>query len=310
MFSRSWHAIGLQFLLSDVTVAQNTARQTLYLEDQFLPMKPCAARCIAYSTGGCGVDKLANVLGCPYAYCEKETGAPNDCYCRGDNQAPANSYLSSCIKSACTVGDVSIDIASAVGLYNGYCTSNGLLAAAVTTAPPTTVMPTTGSANVNGPTVYVTVYLPHADIGHSKTAVKGTRLVELVLSIWVFLASLWLQGLEKYANADTTFYRVSSSSASISTSGSKESASSNSFPTTTPPDFPTASSQSGAAATAFVVKSGNGKEGLSTSDKIALGVGLGVGLLAVIVAIPGCYIALRRGSLARSVGVQRRIIGF
>lgn len=66
------------------------------------------------------------------------------------------------------------------------------------------------------------------------------------------------------------------------------------FLTTAPPDAPTTSSLSGPGATAIVVSSGNGRGFLSTSNKIALGVELGVGLLAVLVAIPGCYIALRR----------------
>jgi len=35
-------------------------------------------------------------------------------------------------------------------------------------------------------------------------------------------------------------------------------------------------------------------KGLDTSDKIALGVGLGVGLLAAFIGIPGCIIAIRR----------------
>ena len=67
---------------------------------------------------------------------------------------------------------------------------------------------------------------------------------------------------------------------------------------TTPPNYLITSSESDAATTAIVGKNGYRKGGLSTSDKIALGDGSGVGLLVVFVATPGCYVALKRLPLA------------
>jgi hypothetical protein len=99
-------------------IAQSTTTQTINSLNVFSSQKPCAQACFLSN----GYDVLASVIQCNYAY---STNAPNYCYCRTDLQPVAESYLTSCVKSQCTVGDSSIDISSAGSIYRSYCSSNG-----------------------------------------------------------------------------------------------------------------------------------------------------------------------------------------
>lgn len=112
------------FLLS-LTLAQNTAFQTIYSLDIYSSQKPCAQQCFIYTGLGCHIDVVASAIGCEYNQCSANYGAPNNCYCRTDLQSGAESYITSCVKAGCTVGDSSIDISSAGSIYNYYCSSLG-----------------------------------------------------------------------------------------------------------------------------------------------------------------------------------------
>jgi len=92
-----------------------------------------------------------------------------DCVCRNDYIPTVNKYLSSCVKSRCTLGDYRIDLSSASNLYNGYCTSMGYFAVTVngdTTAVATSLgatatvnSDTTAMATSLNATATVTVYV-------------------------------------------------------------------------------------------------------------------------------------------------------
>jgi hypothetical protein len=103
-------------------IAQGNTAQTINSLDIFSSQKPCAQECFSANGYYCQVDVLASVLGCQNAC---NTNAPNYCYCRTDLQLVAESYLTSCVKSLCTVGDPSIDVSSAGSIYRYYCSSNG-----------------------------------------------------------------------------------------------------------------------------------------------------------------------------------------
>lgn len=103
-------------------IAQGITAQTINSLDIFSSQKPCAQECFSANGYNCQVDVLASVLGCQNAC---NTNAPNYCYCRTDLQLVAQSYLTSCVKSLCTVGDPSVDISSAGSIYRYYCSSNG-----------------------------------------------------------------------------------------------------------------------------------------------------------------------------------------
>jgi hypothetical protein len=119
----------LLFFVS-VIVGQDTSLQTIYSLDIFSSQKPCARSCFWQNYLGCQIDGVASKIGCGYNYCNQNTelvGAQNSCYCRTDLQPAAEAYITSCVKSACTVGDSSIDISSAGSIYNYYCSSKGFL---------------------------------------------------------------------------------------------------------------------------------------------------------------------------------------
>jgi hypothetical protein len=137
------------FFLS-LTLAQDTAFQTIYSLDIYSSQKPCAQQCFIYTGLGCHEDAVASAIGCQHSACDVNYGAPNNCYCRSDLQSAAESYITSCVKSGCTVGDSSIDISSAGSIYNYYCSSIGF---------PVNVPATTTQGSVQATTtVYVTVY--------------------------------------------------------------------------------------------------------------------------------------------------------
>ncbi|PMD49106.1 uncharacterized protein K444DRAFT_671109 [Hyaloscypha bicolor E] len=119
---------GLLFCLS-LTRAQDTLPQTIFSLPNFSSQKPCAQACFTTGPiGGCFQDMVGDALGCVN---DNECGlgsrglAPNNCYCRTDFQSIAESFLTSCVKSGCTVGDSSIDISSAGSIYIDYCSSQG-----------------------------------------------------------------------------------------------------------------------------------------------------------------------------------------
>jgi hypothetical protein len=126
-----------------------TETQTLISQDIFSSQKPCAQGCFVGDFGGCGIDGVANAIGCNYNYCGNTIGATNGCYCRTDLQSVAQSYVSSCVKSKCTVGDSDIDISSAVSIYDSYCVANGF-PVNVATTPTQAANPTTGGAYFHG----------------------------------------------------------------------------------------------------------------------------------------------------------------
>jgi hypothetical protein len=172
-------------------IAQSTALQTINSLEVFSSQKPCAQACFSANNGyNCQEDVLASVIGCQNSC---NTNAPNYCYCRTDLQSVAESYLTSCVRSACTVGDSSIDISSAGSIYSYYCSSIGFPApvpatttrdsAAATTTPDSAAATTTqdgaaatttqdGAAATT--TAYVTVYssngAPSAGLAYSTVA--------------------------------------------------------------------------------------------------------------------------------------------
>jgi len=182
----------LPLLCLSVTLAQNTNLQTIFSLDIYSSQKPCAQGCFTYGfvNDACWGDLVGSAIGCAVkGQCYGGSAAAlNSCYCRTDLQPVAESYLTSCVKSACTVGDSSIDISSAGSIYNYYC--SGILAASV---PAST---TQGGAQATT-TMYVTttVYLYHS---------RGNLAVGLgysvVWKIWeLFFLSVYIFAVLTYS---------------------------------------------------------------------------------------------------------------
>ena len=120
-------ALAICFSLIPPSLAQDpaTETQTLWSQDIYSSQKPCAQQCFLGDFGGCGIDQIAYQIGCNFNECSDKFGATNGCYCRTDLQSVAQSYVSQCVKTRCTIGDSEIDISSAVSIYDSYCVANG-----------------------------------------------------------------------------------------------------------------------------------------------------------------------------------------
>lgn len=89
--------------------------------------RSCAIQCfyIGFSSGG-GPDRIADNLDCPVDPIE------NDCFCRADLQDDADAFIQSCVYDYCSKN--TIDVSSAVSIYDSYCTAAGYNRAVETTA--------------------------------------------------------------------------------------------------------------------------------------------------------------------------------
>jgi len=224
---------GLLFYLTLIR-AQETLPQTIFSLDIFSSQKPCAQACFTTGPiGGCFADVVGDALGCVN---DDSCGlgsrglAPNDCYCRTDLQSVAESFITSCVKNACTVGDSLIDISSAGSIYDYYCSSQGfpVNGAATTTEESSQATTTVASSSPHDTS------LPANSGGVSSPDTAGTS-------------------------------SMSTNSGSATTTGVSNSP-----------------SQEG------------GGGGYSTSDKIALGTGIGIGLPGALAAIIAVWIMRRR----------------
>ena len=145
-----------------LTTATTDSPQTIASLNGYTQLRACAQTCFDYGNDGCAGDNVADHIGCAYGCF---TVAHDSCYCRADLQSKAESWLSACIKSGCTLGgDTTIDISSAVGLYEGYCTAQGYSALqtpasnpATTTTSQAQTTPTTAQISTSVPTTIVVV---------------------------------------------------------------------------------------------------------------------------------------------------------
>lgn len=145
------------FWLIQWASAQITTLQTIFDGAIFSAQDTCAQNCFTHYGAGCYMDNIGYSLQCPIQpnACTTNWGVPVNCYCRFDKQSEALALLSTCISSACTVGDVSIDLSSASSIYTAYCN-------AAVGIPPTVAATTTPSTPEATTTVYVTVTRPSA----------------------------------------------------------------------------------------------------------------------------------------------------
>ncbi|KAI0802327.1 hypothetical protein GGR55DRAFT_455172 [Xylaria sp. FL0064] len=90
-----------------VSLAQATA---------FASQRPCAQSCFGGGIFG-DVGELADGIGCAYQ------NPQNECVCRLDLQSNADEYIASCVSRYCSAN--TLDITSAVSIYDAYCTSAG-----------------------------------------------------------------------------------------------------------------------------------------------------------------------------------------
>ncbi|KAI0533282.1 hypothetical protein GGR58DRAFT_123686 [Xylaria digitata] len=84
----------------------------------FASQRPCAQACFGgslYPNAGL----VAEGIGC------ESLNPQNECVCRSDLQPDADDYISSCVDTQCS--GRTLDIDSAVSIYDAYCTSAGFI---------------------------------------------------------------------------------------------------------------------------------------------------------------------------------------
>jgi hypothetical protein len=110
----------LQVLLFTSGAVADTLTVTITAYPGFLSQRSCAIYCYVNAFDGQYVD-----MGCP-------TPVENSCYCRDDLIPAMASSLSSCVSASCSGN--SEDVYSATSIFEGYCSSNGYVAATPTAA--------------------------------------------------------------------------------------------------------------------------------------------------------------------------------
>jgi hypothetical protein len=176
---------GLLFYLAS-TLAQENLPQTIFSLDAFSSQKPCAKSCFTTGQlGYCFVDMVGSALGCvDDSACGLGTSglATNNCYCRTDLQSIAESFLTSCVKSACTAGDSLIDISSAGSIYDSYCSSEGF--------PVNVPAATTKESLQATTTMYVTVYRSGVPFSYNMAPSKAAKLCAVLFFILVYISDV------------------------------------------------------------------------------------------------------------------------
>lgn len=130
------------------TTRAQTAYQSIYKVDAFAEQPICVQNCftVGYDNIQCYTDVLGSFLGCPNTPCATAFAAVDSCYCRGDLQAAANEILGMCINELCSVGDNSVNLATAVSMYSNYCQERGFSVAPASTTATTTTKGKSGTA--------------------------------------------------------------------------------------------------------------------------------------------------------------------
>ena len=121
-------------LLLSLTRAQ-TVYESIFTIDAFAVQPTCVQNCFVtgYDNINCYTDVLGSLLGCPNTPCATAFAAVDSCYCRGDLQAVAQELLGACIDQVCSVGDNSVNLATAVSIYSSYCGERGFTAVPAST---------------------------------------------------------------------------------------------------------------------------------------------------------------------------------
>jgi hypothetical protein len=201
----SRYALLTPLLFSTFTRAQ-TAYQSIYTVDAFAAQPICVQNCFTagYDNIHCYTDVLGSFLGCPNTPCATAFAAIDSCYCRGDLQSAATELLGLCINELCSVGDNSVNLATAVSMYSNYCQERGFSAApasatAATTkqskssAVTSTITGALPGANPTSPgpeSTSSTTPSPTASAGNNTVVVVsacvGTLLVVAILAVAIF----------------------------------------------------------------------------------------------------------------------------
>jgi hypothetical protein len=141
-----------------LVMLQLVASATVTIEENpaFQSQRPCARGC--FMRFGAAVYAVADAIGC------EPNDPQNECVCRPDLQAGADVYIKSCVNNNC--GKNTLDVNSAVSIYDSYCTSAGFLRE-------TTVPATTTSGTDNSPSTVTVTMLQTVTVSSAQKRLKS-----------------------------------------------------------------------------------------------------------------------------------------
>jgi hypothetical protein len=250
--------------------SQISASVSIYYDPTFKAQRACATGCYLCYGVWQPSECLALDIGCG------EHNVLNGCFCRTDLQPTAYSILSKCVDSACAN---TVDVQSALSIYTGYCA----------TMASTVVMPSiTSSAGIaiaSGTVEVVSVVTVTSTPIETTIIYKSSASGQSYCCLFVSLVSL-CQSSSKFQLVIKayTFAGNNITSSIVSTSLSVRTSTTDNYVSSTTVSYSTAPSGL------------SGPSGLSVSDRIALGVGLSIPLLAIVVSILICRYQMRERS--------------
>ncbi|KEF61983.1 uncharacterized protein A1O9_03555 [Exophiala aquamarina CBS 119918] len=148
--------------------------------------RSCATQCfyVGFASGG-GPDRLADALDCAVDPIE------NDCFCRADLQDDADAFIQSCVYEYCSRN--TIDVSSAVSIYDSYCTAAGFNRAVETTATQgnsgTASSKTNGPLQTNPPPPASTSSTSSSSSNKSTPFLSTSELVGIIVGVCGFIAT-------------------------------------------------------------------------------------------------------------------------
>lgn len=186
-----------------------TKTQDLTTYAAYSQQKECAQSCFIYGGGNCWTDIIGVNIGCAQTSCIGRTGfqARNDCYCSAGLIQPAQEFLAGCVSSKCSVGDVSVDVSIATGIYSRYCAEKGYTAGEPAQIPASTTtgtQRTTGTRLSSSPTATSTS--GSVDGNGSSPSSSGSRSLSVGEIIGIVVGSL--AGLAFLAIAMWAFWKL------------------------------------------------------------------------------------------------------
>jgi len=119
-----WLILAFFSLCYIITLAQDIT-VSIGSYNGFTQQHSCVQGCLAFPSQA-GQD-VGVVIKCDYPYF-------NGCFCASSAAAAASGFLTSCVSSRCSQGDLPADVTSAVSIYDYYCLTAGYTLPGITTA--------------------------------------------------------------------------------------------------------------------------------------------------------------------------------
>jgi hypothetical protein len=149
--------------------------QSLVSGEPYRSLRPCA--------GSCFWTPNQDVLGISLRCCQQyltcnDLPVDNECYCRPDLRSSAVSYLSLCVDTRCSSN--AVDFASAVAVYDSYCSGVVNVADPVTTTPAPSGTVRAGPSSGSTPSL-VTIVVTQTALSGSGSRILAKEILSVTI---------------------------------------------------------------------------------------------------------------------------------